>query len=558
MTCISYTTTFQVSNRLNESETIYEKGGTVYVWGNNSNGGAITFEGSPGQIPDLHNVVQIYATDCAYAALLKDTSVYMWGRQSTGSSISIQGYLTINDEKVFGIKTIRNTSTAFAAIKDDGSVIVWGSSALGGSSTPSTAPDPLYSPPAIVPELSNITRIYSTYGSFGAVDNQGQVWTWGAPTFGALGNGDIQQVTGLQDVVEITCNNFAFAGLLPDGTVYVWGVGSSGGRIGPGVGQNIRGVVVGLSNVKKVYATESAFSALRNDGSVFIWGNVNSGGSLNGVNSYANLPITGATTIYSNEGAFVAQLDDQVYIWGSPIRGGNITYNGGYNPTYIPGIKNVCSNDEAFAGLTTDNRIYVWGRPIYGGSNVYNDALQYGIMSISNNIISIIGAGTSFSALTESGQVIRWGDYLNGGGGTNGNPEFVPGLNNIQKIFANNFSFGTVDNNNKVSVWGNPLFGGNDSQIEGITNFEAVFPSYDGGAYAVLQIEPELVSPPPTPEKSTFSPVLSGFIGAILGIFIFVSFYYINKIETESFRYASFLAVILIATGAVVATVLAT
>jgi alpha-tubulin suppressor-like RCC1 family protein len=556
MTCVSYTSTFQVSNKLNESETNYEKGGTVYVWGDDTNGGATTFLGSPGQIPDLQNVVQIYATDVAFAALLQDTSVYMWGRQSSGSSTSIQGYLTINNEKVFGIKTIRNTSEAFTAITNDGFVIVWGSTDLGGSSTPSTAPDPLYSPLAIVPELLNITKIYSTYGAFSAVDIQGQVWTWGDPQFGALGNGDIQQITGLQNVVEITCNNSAFAALLQDGTVYVWGSGGSGGFIGPGPGQDIIGVVVGLSNVKKVYATEGAFSALRNDGSVFIWGDVSGGGSMNGVNSYVNLPISGATTIYSNEGAFVAQLDGQVYVWGSPICGGNITYNGGYNPSYIPGIKNVCSTDEAFAGLTIDNHIFVWGEPIYGGSTVYNDPLQYGIILISNNIVSIVGASSSFSALNESGQVIRWGDYLNGGGGTNGNPEFVPGLNNIQQIFANNLSFGVVDNNNKVSVWGNALSGGDNSQVEGLTNFGAVFPSYDGGAYAVLQLEPEPV--PPTPEDSTFNPVLAGFIGALIGIFIFVSFYFISNIKTDSFRYASFLAVILIATGVVIAVSLAT
>ena len=539
MTCVSYTNTFQVSNRLNDEEIKYEKGGTIYVWGNSANGGATTFAGNAGQIPDLNDVVNVYACDLGYAALLKDSSVYVWGNPLVAGT---EGFLTLDNLKVTGVKTIRATAQAFAAIMIDGSVIVWGVTNLGGTVFPSAASPGIYSPPTVAAGLSNITKIYSTYGAFAAVDSMGSVWTWGSSIYGAIGNGDLYNISEIYGVVDITCSQVSFAALLPDTTVYVWGYGHSGYI---NASQNIPGVVTGLTNVKKVYSVFAAFAALRNDGTVFIWGELDGGGSLDGATSYTNLPISNVTNIYSTSGAFCAQLDDQVYVWGNPGVGGNIIYGGGYNPIYIPNIKNVCGNSQAFAGLTADNRIYIWGDPSYGGSNVYNNASYYGIISISENITEIVGSGNSFAALNESGQVLRWGEYLPGGGGTNGNPEFVPDLNNIQKIFANNASIGTVNNTNKVTVWGKTDNGGNNSQVADLNNFGAVFSSYAGGAYAVLQLEPE-------PPVENFSPVLAGFIGAILGLFIFVSFYYIGRIETESYRYAAFLAVIFISVGVVI------
>jgi alpha-tubulin suppressor-like RCC1 family protein len=546
MTCVSFASVYDISNRLNESEVKYEKGGTVYVWGDNTIGGATTFEGLPGQIEGLQDVVYIYACDYGYAALLKDTTVYVWG---LSDYIGPQGFLQINGERVTGVKTIRSTSQAFAAILENGNVIVWGMSGYGGTPTPSTVVGITFCPPVVVPELSNIEKIYSTFGAFTAVDSNGSAWVWGNPLIGgAIGNGDIYNIPGLQNIVDITCNERNFAALLSDTTVYVWGNGNAGYI---NASQNIRGIVTGLTNVKKVYKTDYSFAALRYDGTIFIWGSSTDGGSLNGTTRYVNLPITGATNIYSTEGAFVAQLNNQVYIWGNPTTGGNLIYNGGYNPTYIPDIVNVCSTSQAFAGITSNGKIYLWGNPNSGGVNIYGNATQYGLMEISSNITSIVGAYRAFSALTNSGQVIRWGVPLDGGG-TNGNPEFFTNLSDIEQLFSNNGSFCAIDINKNVYVYGDSRYGGDQSQVSALRNLRAIFPNvYEfSGAYAVLQIEPD----PPTPGDTTsnISPALAGFVGVILGFFIFISFYFISKVDSSNTRYSLFLLSFLISAGAVV------
>jgi alpha-tubulin suppressor-like RCC1 family protein len=554
MTCVSYNDIYTISNRLNTSENQYEKGGTVYVWGNPYAGGAVTVGGLPGKIAGLSNVKYIYSTIDSYAALLEDGSVYVWGSPVQCGS---QGFLYLNNSKITNVKTIRTTFGAFAAILNNGDVITWGDVSLGGNPYNFQSSSG-YSSPLLIPDI-NANKIYSTSGAFAMISTNGNVYTWGNTALGGTDDGNFYQIPGLTNIKSITANYSAFAGLLNDGTVYVWGVLNAGGA--NSISGLTSGVISDLNNVKAIYSTVSAFSALKNDGSVFIWGNPLSGGSIDGVNSYINLSVSNVTNIYNTGSAFAAQIDNQVYIWGHPASGGNINYSAVYSPSYILDIKNVCATNQAFAGLTTSNQIYVWGSPGDGGSNVYNNPAEKGIVSLSSNIKFITSSNRAFAAISSNGLVIRWGNSSYGGG-TTGNPEVVIDISDAEYIYYNLFVLISRDINSNFHALGNTDFGGDNTQVSGIQNFTTMYNNWK--TFAALQdaSEPiDIVNPPDPPTPSTsepddvasnISPSLAGFVGLILGFFIFISFYFISKAESSNTRYILFLLSFLISAGVIV------
>ena len=69
----------------------------------------------------LDNVIDIFSTWGAFAALKQDGSVVTWGsKRHGGDSTAAQGDLQAN------VAHIYSSSVAFAAVKKDGSIVTWG------------------------------------------------------------------------------------------------------------------------------------------------------------------------------------------------------------------------------------------------------------------------------------------------------------------------------------------------------------------------------------------------------------------------------------------------
>ena len=67
------------------------------------------------------DVVEIFSTDHAFAALKKDGTVVGWGDEFSGGFRGKSGVNIASD-----VCTIRSTSGAFAALLNDGTVQTWG------------------------------------------------------------------------------------------------------------------------------------------------------------------------------------------------------------------------------------------------------------------------------------------------------------------------------------------------------------------------------------------------------------------------------------------------
>ena len=97
----------------------------IVAWGNAHYGG------DNSDVRDqLRGVLQIQATEQAFAAILADGSVVTWGEEHAGGGDSSD----VQDQ-LRGVQQIQATQGAFAGILEDGSVVTWGHADYGSDSS---------------------------------------------------------------------------------------------------------------------------------------------------------------------------------------------------------------------------------------------------------------------------------------------------------------------------------------------------------------------------------------------------------------------------------------
>jgi alpha-tubulin suppressor-like RCC1 family protein len=132
-----------------------------------------------------------------------------------------------------GVVAIAAGSSHSIALKRDGSVWSWGANALGqlGDGSVSAANPGGKPRPTQVVGLADVVAIAAGGRHSIAAKRDGTVWTWGANSFGQLGNGLFSsaaqplavKVQGLANVVEVSGGYYHSAALRVDGTIWTWG-----------------------------------------------------------------------------------------------------------------------------------------------------------------------------------------------------------------------------------------------------------------------------------------------------------------------------------------------
>jgi alpha-tubulin suppressor-like RCC1 family protein len=413
------------------------------------------------------------------------------------------------------IEKIYSTGTAFAALDDNGKVYAFGTSAGGGNinnlnSNLSTLLEWLIN---LNPNLSTlledktIVNIYSTYGAFAALDDNGKVYTWGDQDTlvdqagniytwlmggTSVGSPSIPTLVGNlanKNIVNIYSTSGAFAALDVNGKVYAWGsygfaAMDSDGNI-YSTTRSIRGgytstLVGNLStkNIVNIYSTSGAFAAVDNNGNVYAWGFASGGGT-----TPASITGKNIVNIYSTGTAFAAvDNNGNVYAWGDPLYGGNIP-TGTAAILADKTIVNIYSTGTAFAALDDNGKVYAWGFASGGGlinypTNQYNTQGKTPLSIILENktIVNIVSTDNSFAALDSEGKVYAWGSY-----------GFIfPAYSMISNLLSNktivNISstkkaFAALDSEGKVYAWGDGLKGGTLPSTLSTKNFKAIISS---------------------------------------------------------------------------------
>jgi alpha-tubulin suppressor-like RCC1 family protein len=210
-------------------------------------------------------------------------------------------------------------------LKPDGTVVAWGSNlemAIGdGTGTDRPSPVPVCAPGATAPctsFLSDITAIAAGVNISLALKRDGTVWAWGIGDMGMLGiatkdgsNTPAEVCAAgqqapcssfLTDVVAIAAGAEHSLALKRDGTVWAFGLNSSGQLGAPSADQctsaGFNGTpgtispcsltpvkVTGLSGVKAIAAGASHNLALKRDGTVWTWGANHNAQLGNGTNT---------------------------------------------------------------------------------------------------------------------------------------------------------------------------------------------------------------------------------------------------------------------------------
>jgi len=124
-------------------------------------------------------------------------------------------------------------------------------------------------------------------------------------------------------------------------------------------------------------------------------------------------------------------------------------------PCDLPAIETVVTNSSAFAALTQSGEVITWGDSFAGGdSREVTEQLK--------QVKQIVPVKDGFAALRQDGTVVYWGNA----GKFSLDKALQNRMTNITKLFANQEAIAALDANGKVHTWGYGPYGGNSLHVQ--------------------------------------------------------------------------------------------
>ena len=302
--------------------------GTVWTWGANSQGqlgdGSTTDRSTPVQATALPLIRAVAAGSYHTLAVDNDGTVWSWGYNAygqLGDGSSAAQNTPVQISGLTGVSALTAGLGHTAAIKSDGTVWAWGLHTNGQLCDNST--DNRNTPTQVI-GISGVATLAA--GSAGgvhtmALKSDGTVWTWGANTFGQLGDGTTTnrttpaQVTGLSGIALIAAGGDYSLAVKNDGTL--WGWGYNGIRqLGDGTDTN-RSAPVQSSNLAQTSSSDRIFNYLQAAFPQFVYP----------ANNDSDTVSVSASTYYyraySATGSYLATSEDGVYYLGPAVTDSN-------------------------------------------------------------------------------------------------------------------------------------------------------------------------------------------------------------------------------------------
>ncbi|TWD75226.1 alpha-tubulin suppressor-like RCC1 family protein [Kribbella amoyensis] len=240
---------------------------------------------------------------------------------------------------------------AEASAVEPGAAWTWGGNGtgqLGNGTTTGRATA------ATVPSLGNVVKVEAGREHSIALRSDGTVWTWGFNEMGQLGDGTTTnrlspvQVGGLSGVVDIAGGHYHSLALLADGTVRGWGYNSFG-QLGNGATTSAQRTPVTASPLTDVVAIAGGRDmsyALRSDGTVWGWGLNTTGQVGDGTTTMRTRPVrvgslTNITALAGGrDHGLAVRGDGTVWSWGDNTQGqlGDGSLTNRLSPVQVTGV----------------------------------------------------------------------------------------------------------------------------------------------------------------------------------------------------------------------------
>jgi len=310
----------------------------LWSWGNNSYGqlglGNTTSYSSPKQVGALFDWGYPAISGVTNHSVLcnkTDGTLWAWGNGSngglgTGNDISRSSPVQVGALTTWGRPSaIRNYSAA--CVKTDGTLWAWGynaSGVLGQNNTISR------SSPVQIGALTTWSKLTTTtqVASLLCTKTDGTLWSWGANAYGQLGQGNIVslsspvQIGALTDWVTPALGFHALC-VKTNGTLWAWGANFAGELgLGDTINRSSPVQIGALTTWSKPSGGNLASACVKTDGTLWMWGYNGFGqlGQNNTINRSSPVQVGSLTTwSYVKNGwnpTVGVTTDGTLFTWG--------------------------------------------------------------------------------------------------------------------------------------------------------------------------------------------------------------------------------------------------